>query len=256
MVPPERWPTTLADAVSRCRLFNEVRVLAETASTQDAARELASHSGLVVTAWRQTGGRGRLGRGWVDTGEDGVAVTFIAPDASPERLAVASAVAVARTTAWLARSNTTVRVGIKWPNDVVVARRKIAGILIERTREVALIGVGLNAGQHSFEGELAKTATSLRLLGIEVDRCAVLERLILDLDAALAEDAESLASAYAERDALRGTHAVFGTPEGEVAGVVVRVSPFEGIVIVCDGVERCLASATTTVSSWKDCSSR
>lgn len=252
MVPLERWPTILTGAVGRCRLFNEVRVLAETASTQDAARELAPHSGLIVTSWRQTGGRGRLGRTWADTGEDGVAVTFIAPDAPPERLAVASAVAVARTVAWCARFDSTVRVGIKWPNDVVVERRKLAGILIERTRGVALIGIGLNVGQRSFDGDLATTATSVRLLGFDVDRCAVLEHLMLDVDAALAENPESLASAYAERDALRGTHAVFGTPEGEVAGLVLRVSPFEGIVVACDGVERCLAAATTTVHSWKD----
>ena len=245
-VPLDRWPRCLEAVLSECRIFRDVRVLAETASTQDVARAMVMEQGLIVVAWRQTGGRGRFERAWADTGEDGVAVTFVAPTASPERLTVASAVAVARTAEFFGVSS----VGIKWPNDIVVERRKLAGILIERTGEAALIGIGLNVGQSAFDGELAESATSMRLLGILTDRCAVLEQLIRELDTAFVEDLESLARAYGQRDALRGTLATFGTPEGEVVGLVERVNPFEGLVLNVEGVERRLSPATTTVVSW------
>ncbi len=112
-----------------------VVIVPETTSTQDAARRLDAAPGTVVIAGRQTAGRGRLGRVWADTGDEGIAASFVCAVAAPERMAVACAVATARA----AESVLGRLVGIKWPNDIVAEGRKLAGILIEQSGDRAVI---------------------------------------------------------------------------------------------------------------------
>ncbi|MFO0827375.1 MAG: biotin--[acetyl-CoA-carboxylase] ligase [Phycisphaerales bacterium] len=248
-VPLVEWPARLELALSECRALRSVRVVAETASTQDVARTLVDSGvadGLVVTTWRQTAGRGRLGRAWADTGVDGVAVTFALANATNDLLALAAPVATARTAeAFLDRD-----VGIKWPNDVIVDGRKLAGILVERVRPCAIVGIGVNVRQSAFEGELAASATSLRMCGAKADRCDVVARLMVEFDSALREDDDSLACAYATRDALAGRTATFATPDGEVTGLVQHAHPRAGIVVRCGDESRSLPLATTSVVGW------
>lgn len=247
------WPDCLETVLrERCQVFREVRVLAETASTQDVARELADRAGLVVTAARQTHGRGRHGRTWTDTADAGIAVTFIAPDAPLERLVLASAVACVEAIGAVGGPP----VGIKWPNDIVTAMgRKLAGVLIERVGAhggpVALIGIGINVTQAAFPDALASTATSLRIEGAEVDRLDLLAALLAAVDASLRQPTESLVERYQRHDALRGAFARFATPGGEVAGRVREAHPLEGIrVDVAPGELVTLPLATTSVLSW------
>ena len=122
-VPIESWPDALeATVASACTLLRTVIVLRETGSTQDHARAAGIPVGTLVTAWRQSAGRGRLGRAWEDTHAAGVAVTFALPDDAPESLAMRSAVATARAVRSFLPGDAC---GIKWPNDIVVDSRKI-----------------------------------------------------------------------------------------------------------------------------------
>ena len=79
--PLDQWPDALEATIARCASWRSVTVVRETASTQDHARNL--HVGDVVIAGRQTAGRGRLGRIWIDTAEDGLALSANAAADSP-----------------------------------------------------------------------------------------------------------------------------------------------------------------------------
>jgi BirA family transcriptional regulator, biotin operon repressor / biotin---[acetyl-CoA-carboxylase] ligase len=203
--------------------------LDRTGSTNDDARSLAASgapAGTVVLAEEQTAGRGRQGRTWV--APRGRALTLsVVVRAAGEALALlplTAAVAVCEA----CELATEVRCAVKWPNDVWIEGRKVAGILIEsRPQEGwAVIGVGLNVEttREELGPDLRDSATSLSIAtGAEVAREAVLDSLLERLADRLAMAREQLLPAYRERDALYG-HAIAwdaGTErvEGEAAGV-------------------------------------
>ena len=145
-----------------------------TTSTNDDAKALAREGapdGTVVLAGRQTAGRGRLGREWHSAEGLGLYVSvLLRAEEPPDRLgryALAAAVAACRASRALGAPGA----GIKWPNDVVVGRRKLAGILAELKsgesgRELVLgIGINVGHGTDDFPAELRETATSLALTG-------------------------------------------------------------------------------------------
>jgi BirA family biotin operon repressor/biotin-[acetyl-CoA-carboxylase] ligase len=227
-------------------MFRAAHALAETPSTQDARETRSAAAGTVVAAWRQTAGRGRFGRQWIEHSTAGVAVTFVIDAQRVERLALASAIAAAEA----CETALGARVGIKWPNDIVVAGRKLAGVLVETRGERAFVGVGINVAHERFEGELESRATSMAILGARVDRLAVLETLVAALDRALSAPDSALVDGFLARDALRGTKALFATPEGPVEGEVRSVDPMHGLVVRTDSGERFLPAHSTSVAEW------
>lgn len=245
----DSWRLRLNGACAALRSIKRVVVLDETPSTQDAPETRAAEAGTLVTAWRQTAGRGRFGRQWADTGTEGVAASFVVEAQSSERLAVIGAVAAAEACASLLEALPG-EVGIKWPNDTVVAGRKLAGVLIERRGDLAVVGIGINVGQRAFEGELAARATSLAILGTSPNRMDVLLELMQAFDHALDASDAHLVAAFARRDALRGTRALFSTPDGPVEGEVVSLEPMHGLVVRTDSGERFLPALTTSVAEW------
>lgn len=244
-VPIEQWPDRLEAAIaSRCVHFRRATVLRETDSTQDAARRLNARPGDIVTAWQQTAGRGRLGRAWADTFEQGLAVTFVVPRASSlPKLAIASAIGAAQAAeAMLKRS-----VGIKWPNDIMIDGRKLAGVLIEQAGDVALIGIGMNISQTNWPDGLADIAISLAQLGCRVDRLYASIELIINVDAALSMQPEQLAAAFSRRDVLIGTACTIRTGDCELSGTVVGLDPLRGLAVRTHKGDIWLDAATTTV---------
>lgn len=242
----DRWRARLAEACAATTLLPRAFVVAETASTMDDEATRAAPIGSVVAALRQTAGRGRLGRAWADTAADGVAVTFVVAPQPPERIALAAALAAARAVEpALGR-----RVGVKWPNDLVVDGRKLAGVLIEQRGERMLVGIGINVSQRSFEGDLAPRATSLAMLGAQVERLEVLCALVAALDETLVAQDGELVEGFLARDALRGTRVLFATPTGPVEGEVRSIDPMRGIVVRIESGELFLPAATTSVAEW------
>lgn len=240
------WQARLDDACGGLHAIRRVVALAETASTQDAPETRAAPAGTLVTAWRQTAGRGRFGRNWADTGTEGVAASFVVEAQSGERLALIGAIAAAEA----CEAALGAPVGIKWPNDTFVSGRKLAGVLIERRGDLAVIGIGINVSQQEFPPELSSRATSLAMLGAHADRIEVLCALVRSLDHALAATDESLVAGFHARDALRGTRALFATPEGPVEGEVRSIDPMHGLVVRTETGERFLPAQSTSVAEW------
>ena len=172
------------------RFWTDVVVTPETGSTNadvaDAARAGAAE-GLVHTTDVQTAGRGRLDRSWTSPAGSGVIVSaLLRPDSVPAArwvwLPLLVGLAVDATV-----HECGVDSGLKWPNDVQVDGRKLAGILLERVETpigpAAVIGVGLNVTLRRDERPV-ETATSLALEGAtETDRTIVLRSLLRNLEA-------------------------------------------------------------------------
>jgi BirA family transcriptional regulator, biotin operon repressor / biotin---[acetyl-CoA-carboxylase] ligase len=171
-------------------LAREVRVLAETTSTNDVAADFGrqgSESGLVVFAERQTHGRGRMGRAWEAQASRGLlfSILFRPPLGVQEwtRLSTWAGVGIAEGLGHVAGC----RALIKWPNDIFINDRKAAGILVEssigRGRGFAVIGIGINVNQRAFAPPLDETAISLRqVCGHELDRHEVAAAVLRALD--------------------------------------------------------------------------
>ncbi len=156
-------------------------------STNDTAAQLAvsgAPDGSVVVAGRQTGGRGRRGRGWYSPDGVGLYLSIILRGRQPPVVTLLAGVAAAEAI----RETTGVAVDLKWPNDLVAAPRsandwrKLAGILSETFPHGAgagvVVGIGVNVGDAGFPPDLAGTAVALdQCVGAPVDQpglCAAL----------------------------------------------------------------------------------
>ena len=122
-----------------------------------------SRCGLVVTADRQTSGRGRLGRTWVSPAGN-LHLSFARRIDEPHHLTTAMTLVTGQAMAEALEAVTGERPGLKWPNDLLLAGRKVAGILVEGHDGWQIIGVGVNLGIRTEElpAELQDTATTLR----------------------------------------------------------------------------------------------
>lgn len=215
-----------------------VEVLAATGSTNAVAAARAE-PGLVVVTDHQTAGRGRLDRGWVTPA--GVALTFSAvvdpgvPDARWPWLPLLAGLAVAQAV----RRATGTEATLKWPNDVLVGERKLAGILVERVapsgRPVAVIGIGINV--HQAEPPVAG-ATSLAVEGSPVDRADLLEAVLERLAAQLAAwgsaggDPGRLHAAYQQACSTIGREVTVHLPgDRTTTGVAEAVDPLGRLVV-------------------------
>jgi BirA family transcriptional regulator, biotin operon repressor / biotin---[acetyl-CoA-carboxylase] ligase len=175
-------PCEFPDLEQRIHYFPEI------GSTMDAARELARNGateGTIVIAEAQTRGRGRLSREWVSP-EGGIYFTLVLrPNISPAyapRINLMAAVAVAATIRKLFRA----KAELKWPNDVLIAGRKVCGILAEMDAEtdaVNFVNVGIGINANNSIARFEKTATSLKdALGREISRKEFLSALLPEVE--------------------------------------------------------------------------
>lgn len=222
-----------------------VVVHATTGSTNDDARALAREGaahGTLVLAEQQTRGRGRSGNPWFSPpGENLYASLLLTPQSITPATAAFSLVVGLCVAQVVERACAgRVRAQVKWPNDVLVADRKIAGVLIEGSASARgaslVVGVGLNVGTRAFPPELGGVATSIaEELGFASDRnplAADLAVVILEAwpafeAAGLAPHAEELA----RRDALRGRR----VRVDEVSGVAAGIEPDGRLLIEGEG---------------------
>lgn len=149
-------------------------------STNTKAKELSSlgeENGTVVISEEQTVGRGRLGRNWCSPKGKGIWLSIILrPDIDPMNVAKITQVAGAAVCKSLLDMGITTY--IKWPNDIVINRKKACGILTEMSGELNLvnyvvlgIGINVNIDEQEFPEDLKETATSLKIEhGKAIDR--------------------------------------------------------------------------------------
>jgi BirA family transcriptional regulator, biotin operon repressor / biotin---[acetyl-CoA-carboxylase] ligase len=196
-----------------------------TDSTNARARELAlagAPDGTVVTATEQTAGRGRQGRAWTAPAGRALLMSALVRDLSKRDALLPLAVPVA--VAEACDAFTTGPAGIKWPNDIWVGERKLAGILLEgRPQEGwAVIGVGLNVGTTAdeFPEELRDMATSLAIeSGDDPGVEPVLQAILAALDRRLGDPPRSILAAWRERDVLAGRTVRWNGGEGTASGL-------------------------------------
>ena len=186
-----------------------------TDSTNLRARELAmagAPHGTLVTAGEQSAGRGRQGRTWVAPPGRALLMSVVVRD-PPPMLPLIAAVAVADVCGREAQ--------IKWPNDVLLDGRKVAGILVEgRPQEGwAVLGIGLNVAvsPDDLPEDLRDRATGLGREPSDLD--AVLADLLNVLDRRLLEGPATTLDAWRRRDALAGREITWNGGTGTAAGV-------------------------------------
>jgi BirA family biotin operon repressor/biotin-[acetyl-CoA-carboxylase] ligase len=211
----------------------EIQVFQETTSTNDVIEKLARgevKEGAVVFAESQTKGRGRLGRKWISPAGKGLWFSILLRPALPPReatqLTVASGTALRRAI----QSRTGLAPVIKWPNDILLHGRKVAGILTElsgeqdRVKYVILgIGVDVNLDAGDFPEELKSAATSLQAeLGQPVDRAelaaAILRALDEDYARICAGDFTSVANEWEEHCSTIGKDITIQTGGRQIRG--------------------------------------
>ena len=181
--------------------------------------------GAVATADHQRAGRGRHGRRWDDEPGSALLVSLVLrppPGAPVAQLSLVCALAVAETVERAAG----VEARVKWPNDVLVEGRKIAGILLEGRDGAVVCGIGVNVDQSetALPYDVRTPAASLRTLtGHGHDRALVLvellERLEAGYDAWLGAGLGPLLPALERRDVLRGRVVTVGDVSGTAAGI-------------------------------------
>ena len=167
-------------------------IVHETESTSDdaksAARAGASH-GATWVAEQQTKGRGRQGRAWQSApGENILVSMLLRTTVSPERVPPLSLVVGLVVRDAVEQATGAARVRVKWPNDVLIGEKKVAGILVETLLtgsrvEAVIVGIGLNVRARSFPEELRERATSMALTtDRELCRSAILADILQRLD--------------------------------------------------------------------------
>lgn len=219
------------------------------ASTNDELRMLAESGatdGLVLLAMEQTAGRGRRGAAWFSAPGESLAISILLRPEEPKalwpRLALAAGLSVAETVESFGAT-----AGIKWPNDVWISRRKVAGILVEAGRDFAIVGIGLNVNSTAFPEEVAEIATSLRLeTGMNHRRGEVLAAIIRNFARSsrqIGGDFDHLLDAIRQRCVLTGHCVSLGTSSGPRQGMVEGIAPGGELLLRTESGLECLLQA-------------
>ena len=214
--------------------WRDVRWLARVDSTQQVARDLAragAPEGTAVVAEEQTAGRGRLGRTWHSPpGENLYCSVVLRPPRAPgevPQIALVAGIAVAAAV----EEATGRRPAIKWPNDVLLDGKKVAGILTEMESELdrvhhVIAGIGVNLNTRRFPRELRDKASSLLLLTERpVDRARFAAAMLAALEARyrryLNAGFAGVREEWESYSCLTGTDVRVVGPGGETTGRVL-----------------------------------
>ncbi|MBI5870167.1 MAG: biotin--[acetyl-CoA-carboxylase] ligase [Actinobacteria bacterium] len=239
--------------------------LEETGSTADEARRLIGEKvpeGTVVIAEGQSSGRGRLGRAWQTPPGQAVALSVVLyPSLSPTQVPLLSlATGIAVRNAVESVTGGEASPVVKWPNDVYLNGKKIAGVLVEMAAELdqvkwAIDSVGINVNNSFVDTQLADRATSLAVeLGRKFSRrelvAAVLDELErIYLSSRTKAGLETIRRDFERLDLLQGQRIEVATPAGTVEGIAVGIDA-EGRLLVREpgGGTSALFSGEATLS--------
>lgn len=220
-------------------------------STNDRAVEaaLAGEQDVAVVADRQTGGYGRRGREWRSPAGGIWLSVVLRPELPPERTQLLTLAGALGVVAALREAG--IESVIKWPNDVLApdpgwSDRKLAGVLT-RTGETAagdrwaVVGIGLNADVDP--ADLPTGATSLRTLATDIDRVAIVRRLLSMMDR-LRDDPETILDTWRRDAETLGMRIRVETADGSIVGTAVDVDETGALRVETEtGTKRVTASA-------------
>jgi BirA family biotin operon repressor/biotin-[acetyl-CoA-carboxylase] ligase len=229
-------------------------------STNNCAKAVANVGGvegIVVIAEEQTAGKGRLGRSWLANPEENLTFSLLLrPKVPPDfmnLIPLYAAVGVAQAVERITGLN----VECKWPNDLLINKKKVAGILIEGSLqqnviEYVVIGLGINVNQTSFPDDLLQKATSLKLeSNQQIDRTKlfkeILARLEANYHAFVNTGKESILPSWLERTTMINKPIILSQQGNILTGIVKGLSKDGGIVLRTNGSEQTLFAGDVTI---------
>jgi len=240
-------------------LGRRLLILENCTSTNDVAAECASHDvvhGFTVVSEVQTKGRGRFGREWTSP-YGGIWMTIVLRTSSNDSVAtlpMLGALAIV-----LALRSRGVMALVRWPNDVMVDEKKLAGVMVETKFEgnvltYALLGLGINANFHSTElqGLATKSTTLLELLGSPVDRNSVICDILVSIEQ-LCDDVfsgldERVLELLCKNECSLGREVIVEISDSRIKGLVQRYESLTKVAIATVD-QKCRSIETGSVVS-------
>lgn len=216
-------------------------------STNEEAKRAGNagaEEGAVFWADVQTAGKGRRGRSWYSEVSDNLYFTILLrPQVTPDKASMLTLV-MAYAVAGAVRELTGLEAQIKWPNDIVVAGKKICGILCEMkldgTRlDYCVAGVGVNVGKQEFAEDIRDKATSLEeQLGRPIDREGLLQAILGRFERGYetflhCEDLSFLREEYNAWLVNQNRQVRVLEPQGEYEGVAKGITPTGELLVEC-----------------------
>jgi len=242
------------------RIGKQILVYDRTSSTNDIAAEYAKNKendGLAVFAEEQTAGKGRAGTEWITRHADSILCSIVLTDCklNGELLSLTCAVAVAEAIGKLART----QAKIKWPNDIILNGKKVAGILLESKTDDGrisyILGIGINCHQKkdSFPQQLQSTATSIDIEGQTIcDRISLAKRLITSIEHWLKvaqEGNKKIINQWRKLSIQLGHRVTLIFGGKKFAGNCIGIDPEKGLILQLDtGGVRMFDAAHTTIA--------
>jgi len=255
-------PDQITGPLKTKRIGRRIVVHDRTSSTSDIAGEYArnpANDGLVVFAEEQTAGRGRTGATWHSGYGESLLFSVLLIDCQlpNELLSLTCAVAVAAALGQVGGHTAK----IKWPNDIILAGKKIGGILVEtkqhQTARACIIGIGINCHQSSeaFPLEIRDSAASLDLIGrTRCNRTTLARRVLTALDhwlAVAASDKRAIIETWSQLSTQLGQRVTLSCDGRRSTGNCIGVDPEKGLILQLDrgGVRMFDAAHATIVKS-------
>ena len=250
-------PDKIMASLNTTRIGREVLVYSSTASTNDVAAEYArdkSNDGLTIFAEEQTAGRGRAGNKWLSSRSDSILCSVLLTDCkiNPELISLTAAIAVAEAVGRPA--------GIKWPNDIILNAKKVAGILLESKTQgygsAYIVGIGINCHQFGafFPPELKSAATSIDIeTRTTCDRISLARRLLTCLDQWLQtahNDSAGIIDRWRQLSIQLGHRVALLYNGRKFTGNCIGIDPEKGLILQLDtGGIRMFDAAHATMTS-------
>lgn len=238
----KKMPSTLCEEAILCYLNTRlvgksIEVLDTVNSTNDYLKKLGSQgaeAGTVVLAREQTAGKGRLGRTWQSKKDDGIAMSvLLRPETSPAEISSITplaGLAVCRAINDFCKLDSR----IKWPNDIIVGKKKLVGILTEMSAEFdrvdyTVTGIGINVKNTTFPDEIAHKATSVLLeTGRHIDQNRFVACVLKYLERELVDNRYNLSGTsvtdYQSLCATIGRSVTFTKGRRKISGMAVGIS--------------------------------
>jgi len=253
-------PEKLKANLNTKRIGKKILVYNSTSSTNDIAAEYAANkrnNGLAIFAEEQTAGRGRAGAKWLSGRADSLLCSIVlsktkcSADLLSLTLAVAIAEAIGKTGSKAAK--------IKWPNDIILNDKKVAGILLEsknyNSHTIYILGIGINCHQKkdSFPPELQPIATSIDIEARTIcDRNSLAKRLLYSIDHWLKiaeKDSNAVIEKWRTLSLLLGSRVTLIFNGTEFSGNCIGIDPEKGLILQLDtGGVRMFDAAHTTIA--------
>jgi BirA family biotin operon repressor/biotin-[acetyl-CoA-carboxylase] ligase len=203
-------------------------------STMTKAAELAAagaESGTVIVAREQTAGQGRLGRSWHSEPDAGLYFTeILRPKLCPDSLPLVT-LALGLATRGAITESIGVACDLRWPNDVLIEEKKVAGILAQLQHGALLAGIGVNVNHTSMPEDLRGIATSLRCVTGREHHCEALLQTLIDridswLETLLRDGKKPVLDAFTQSSGyVRGRRVIVDQSDGEIRGVTDGLDP-------------------------------